>query len=234
MIGDDVLCLGLTRTQIQTLKCSFPLSFSFYQMPCNDFDNPQNIEIMTSKVWCSFINPKKLTPFQLEQILEVHAYATHHTHAAVLLFTDSFTADQKKIVNTKHLHRVDLRSGFDRTMRDLIKIVRKGRFPCWDGMARMQCNMLNDGWYLLDMETSGTDPLENDVISLTISYMADYEILSSETVYIKQASPISEEIEELTGITNAMLENGMTKEQAIDYLDNLPHPAPIITESYDF
>ncbi len=234
MINDDVLCLGITRTQLQTLRCSFPLGFSFYQMACDDINTPQNIEFLTSKAWCAFINPKQLAPDQLEQILEAHSCATKQTHATILLFTEPFTADQRKSVNTTGLHRVNLRSGFDRTLRDVIKIIRKGRTPCWDGMARMRSNMFNDGWYLLDMETSGTDPLESNVISLTVSYMANYKILSSDTVYIKQPIPVSDEIEELTGITNEMLENGITKEQAVDFLNNLPHPAPIITERYDF
>lgn len=43
--------------------------------------------------------------------------------------------------------------------------------------------MLNDGWYLLDMETTGADPLEHDVISLSVSFMADYKIISTETLY---------------------------------------------------
>lgn len=31
-----------------------------------------------------------------------------------------------------------------------------------------------------------------------------------------------------------MLENGVTKEQVVDFLNHLPYPAPIITEQYDF
>ena len=103
------------------------------------------------------------------------------------------------------LHRVDLRAGLDRPLRDAIRIIRKATMPCWDGMARMRSNMFNDGWYLLDMETSGTDPLEDDVISLSISYMANYKIQ-----------------------TNEMLEHGIAKEQVVEYLNNLS--SPIIIE----
>lgn len=84
------------------------------------------------------------------------------------------------------------------------------------------------------METSGIDPLEDDVISLTVSYMANYKILSSDTIYIRKSHPVSKKIEEITGITNEMPENGVTKEQAVNFLNHLPHPAPIITEQYDF
>lgn len=52
----------------------------------------------------------------------------------------------------------------------------------------------------------GADPLEDDIISLSISYMADYKIQSIETLYIKQTQPITERIAAVTGITNEMPE----------------------------
>jgi len=73
--------------------------------------------------------------------------------------------------------------------------------------------------------------LEHDVISLSISFMADYNVLSTETLYIRQINPISADIEEITGISNEMLEQGVTKEQAVEYLNNLSSPSPIIIES---
>lgn len=234
MIDDVVLYLGLTRTQLQILKCGFPFGFTFHSISRDDISAPKDIELIVSGAWCVFLNPKQLTTVHLRQILDAHAYATRHTHAAILLFTEPFTADQEKSVNTKELHRVNLRSGINLNLHNVIKIVSKGRTPCWDGMARMRSNMFNDGWYLLDMETSGTDPLEDDVISLTVSYMANYKLLSSETIYIRQSNPVSEEIEKITGITNEMLENGVTKEHAVDFLNHLPYPAPIITEQYDY
>lgn len=234
MIEDVVLCLGLTRMQIHTLRCKFPISFSFYQISADSLNVENNIDTMVSKAWCVFINPKKLKLNQLQQILLAHEYATHHSHAAILLFTEAFTAEQKESVDTKKLYRVNLRIGLDVVLRDVIDNIRKACMPCWNGMARMRSNMFNDGWYLLDMETSGGDPFEDDVISLSISYMANYKIHSTETIYIKQVSPISERIESTTGITNEMLEQGITKEQAVEYLDNLPTNSPIILESYRY
>lgn len=169
--------------QLHTLRCHFPIGFNFYQVSADTFDDKENIEIAVSKAWCVFINPKKLKPGQLYQIIAAHEYAIQHTHAAILLFTDPFTAEQKESVDTKMLHRIDLRAGMDRALRDTIEIIRKATMPCWDGMARMRSNMLNDGWYLLDMETTGADPLEHDVISLSVSFMADYKIISTETLY---------------------------------------------------
>lgn len=234
MIGFDVLCLGLTRLQFHTLRCHFPCGFSFYDVSSDSLSSDEDIELFVSKAWCAFINPKKLHPGQLSDIIKAHKYATEHTHAAILLFTEVFTKEQKETVDTKSLFRVDLRAGLDKPLRDTIGIVRKAIMPCWDGMARMRSNMLNDGWYLIDIETTGIDPMVDEVISLTVSFMADYEILSSETLYIKPSCPISERIEELTGITNEQLECGITKEEAVKYLMELPSPSPFIFERFSY
>lgn len=234
MIGNDVLCLGLTRLQLQTLRCHFPVGFDFYNISADALKEQNNIEQLVSKAWCAFINPKKLLPGQLNQIIEAHRMATTQTHATILLFTDPFTQEQKQTIDTKKLQRVDLRAGLDKPLRDTIGIVRKAIMPCWDGMARMRSNMLNDGWYLIDIETTGIDPLLDEVISLTVSFMADYKILTSETLYIKPSCPISERIEELTGITNEQLERGITKEEAVKYLMELPSPSPFIFERFSY
>lgn len=235
MIRNDILCLGLTRLQLQTLCCQFPFGFNFHNVSATGLtDDAENIETLVSKSWVAFINPKKLLPGQLSDIVEAHKYATEHTHATILLFTDAFTQEQRATVDTKCLFRVNLRSGMDRNLRKTIDLVRKATMPCWDGMSRMRSNMLNDGWYLVQMETTGLDPTEDDIISLTVSFMADYELLSIETLYIKQNRPLTERIIEITGITDDMLENAITKEEAVKYLQNLPSPSPIIFESAQY
>lgn len=230
MIGHDVLCLGLTRLQFHTLRCHFPFGFSFYNISSESLLDDMNITKMVSEAWCAFINPKKLQPGQLSDIVDAHTYATEHTHAAILLFTDAFTQEQREAVNTKNLIRVDLCAGFDKPLRDTIDVLRKATMPCWDGMAKMRSNMLNDGWYLIDMETTGTDPLEDEIICLTVSFMADYKIESVEKLYIKQSRPLSERVKEITGITDEMLEQGITREEAVKYLRELPSPSPFVFE----
>ena len=234
MIDYTILCYGLTRKQIHTLKCSFSLGYDICAIPDEAIDDCNTLQKVLSNTWCLFINPKKLKTGVLTEILYAHEYATRHTHAAILLFTDPFTEEQKLSVDTNALCRVDLRTGFDATLRKVVELVRKGCMPCWNGMARMRSNMFNDGWYLLDIETSGTDPLESDVISLSVSYMANYKIQFTETLYIKQEQPISEKVESITGSSNEMLEEGLTKEQAVEYLNNLPTCSPIIFESYRY
>ena len=236
MIKNQVLCLGLNRVEMQTLYARFPIHYQFYQVQSEDFDYIQKIKMMVSESVCLFINPKKLSTLQLIDLLSEHEYAAAHTHAAILLFTSAFTKEQRYEVATEDLHHVDLKVRFDKTLRDAVELIRKASMPCWDGLKRMEANMFSDGWYLLDMTSTGIDPTSDEVIAITIAFMGQYELREKETIYIKPSRPLTEEDEAITGIVNEMLENGMSKEEAVSYLENLPHPAPFIieTEKYDY
>lgn len=236
MIKNQILCLGLSRVELQTLYIRFPLLYEFYQLQSEDFDDPQKIKTMVSESLCLFINPKKLNELQLRDLIREHEYATEHTHAAILLFAASFTKEQKYAMETSTLHRVDLRSRFDRTLRDAVEVVRKATMPCWNGLKRMEANGFNDGWYLIDLTSTGLDPTEDELIAVSIAFMGQYEIHEVKTLYIKPSHPLTAEDEAVTGITNEMLKNGISKEEVVAYLENLPHSAPFVieTEKYDY
>lgn len=236
MIKNQILCFGLTRVELQTLYTRFPLLYQFYQLQNEDFDDLQKLKEMVSESLCLFINPRKLNAWQLHDLVQEHEVATEHTHAAILLFTDSFTNEQKQSLSNKEFHRVDLKSRFDRTLRDTIEMVRQAAMPCWDGLKRMEANGFNDGWYLLDLTSTGLDPLQNELVSISIAFMGNYELREIETIYIKPSRPLTEEDEAITGVTNEMLINGVSKEEAIEHLESLPHQAPFIidTEKYDY
>ena len=231
MIENQILCLGLSRVELQTLYCRFPLLHQFYQVQPDDFDDPEKLSVMIGTSLCLFLNPKKLTPEQLIILTREHRYAKEEGHAAIMLFTSAFTKEQRQAVNTKELFRVDLKARFDRTLRDTVDVIRKATMPCWNGLKRMESNMFNDGWYLVDFDASGTDPLNDEMISLSIAYMANYEIKETHLFYIKPEDPISDKIERITGITNEMLENGITKAEAVEFLNTLGYNAPIVLET---
>lgn len=231
MIENQIFYTGLSRVELQSLRCRFPISFQFVPFPAEDLENDEKAMFIVSNAWCVFVNPKKLTAEQLDVLTFNHDIATRRTHAALLLFTQSFTREQQKRLHTDDLNRIDLCSRFDRPLRDAEDIVRKATMPCWAGLNRMKGNGFNDGWYFIDFETTGTDPLEDDILSVSIAYMANYQIWEVEKFYIQQSNPISEEMEKELGITNEMLKGGITKTELVEYLQKLPHPAPIILET---
>ena len=69
MIKNQILCLGLSRVELQTLYIRFPILYQFYQVQSEDFDDIQKIKMMVSESVCLFINPKKLNGLQLSDLL---------------------------------------------------------------------------------------------------------------------------------------------------------------------
>ena len=119
----DVVCLGLTRMQMHTLRCHFPIVYDLCPISSEALQDGEKIAYVMEKACCTFINPKALEAGQLQRILEAHEYATRHTAATMLLFTDAFTAEQKSAVDTKSLHRVNLRRGRDFDLKDVITLM---------------------------------------------------------------------------------------------------------------
>lgn len=232
MIKNQILVFGLTRLEMQTLYTRFPLLYQFYQVRGEDFDDLQKVEQMVTKSACLFINPKKLTTAQLNDLITFHTMAATRAHTSILVFTATFTREQKGIAEGRKLHRVDLKTRVDRTLRDTVKIVRKGTMPCWSSMAKMKANMFDDGWYLISFETSGPDPLEDDIFSITIAYMANYKIQMTWKLNITPDGYAHDDNETMVDF---VIEKKVTKQGAIDFLNDLRYPAPVIfkQEEYD-
>ena len=234
MRNPTITYLGLSRLQFQTLKCLFPIRYSMVEITAAFLEKEENIKQLVSTEGCIFINPQKLNITQLQDILFLHEYAKAHTHAALLVFTNPFTAEQALGVSTKSLYRVNLIRGLDNTLLRIVKHLKKACTPCSPNFTEMAANMFNDGWYFIDIETSGFDPLDDDIISLSVSYMANYQIKSVQQYYVKPRNKIPENIEELTGITNEMLDRGISKAELVKILKELPSPSPLIfySDSY--
>lgn len=233
MIENKIYYLGLSRVEVQCIRSRFPISFQLVPFVPEDLEDDAKTIRLVSTAWCVFVNPKKLNCDQLEHLIFCHENAIRHTHAVLLLFTDSFTREQKHRLHTEDLRQINLHSRLDRPLRDAAEIARKGTMPCWDHLKRIEANMFNDAWYLIDMETSGSDPLEDDILSISIARMANYDITGHQQFFIRQNHPISEEIEQITGISNEMLAQGITKEEMVKYLREIPFPALILeSEKY--
>lgn len=229
-----IVYFGLSRLQLQTLMCHFPIRTEFVKIDESCFESEEEMKKLVSTEGCVFLNPQKLSTIYLGKILDMHESAKCNTHATLLLFSNRFTKQQIQAFDTKRLHIANLTRGRDRELLRAVKHIKSALTPCSNDFDSMRYNMFGDGWYLVDFETSGIDPLSDEIISFTISYMSDYHLESTNTYYIKQKNSISKDIEALTGITNEMLENGIEKGEIVRILKNLPSPSPIIlySESY--
>lgn len=82
----------------------------------------------------------------------------------------------------------------------------------------------NDCWQLLDVETSGLDRQEDDIIALRLSCMEDRQITREREILVRPRRPLRPWAEGLTGISNQTLEQAMPLDEAIGQLEALDAP----------
>ena len=65
---NDVFCIGLTRTELQTLRVLLPTTFPILTTEPDALDEAM-IEHIAEQARCVVLNPKRLTAAQLEEFL---------------------------------------------------------------------------------------------------------------------------------------------------------------------
>ena len=231
MIEKNIYLYGLTNVQRRIIISHIPQGFHYRNIREDDIMTDEAIEKIVSKSWVSFINPRKLSVEELGRIIEAHRYAKHHSHASMLEFTEWFTREQKKSGITKGYSEDNIRHNWANWRFPM------GMFeafePYWNNIEAIRGRLFGDDWYLLSLETTGKDVLEDDILSITIKHMTRYRICSTEILYIKQDRPISESVTKYTCITNEMCEAGITREEAAAYLNGLSAPVIVGNDSID-
>lgn len=81
-----------------------------------------------------------------------------------------------------------------------------------------------DRWWLLDVETSGLDRQEDDIIALRLACMEDFKITQERELLIRPRRPLRAWAEGVTGISNQMLEQALPLAEALRELDTLDGP----------
>lgn len=82
----------------------------------------------------------------------------------------------------------------------------------------------NGHWQLLDVETSGLDRQEDDVIALRLACMEDRQIMQEREILVRPRRPLRAWAEGLTGVSNEALEQAVPLEEAIGQLEALDTP----------
>ena len=79
-------------------------------------------------------------------------------------------------------------------------------------------------WWLLDVETSGLNRQEDDIIALRLACMEDFSITEEREILIRPRQPLSPWAEKLTGIINQALEQALSPDEAVSQLEELDGP----------
>lgn len=228
----NILTIGLTRGEMQTLKLSLPLFFEItICQDTGDFLRQEEDTIVRTMTdyCCVIVNPQKLPHSgMLSHLVEMHEFAVREAKYArppLLLFSTSPTREQRSMNReVRDIPVADFHAGLNRTRRQAMDTLKTASLPTWSDIEPMRANMLNDGWLLVDMETTGPHPTLDDIVVLRYAYMANFEIVFERTVYIRQNEPLSPEDAEWLGVTNEMAKNSVTLPEAIEKMtDDLPY-----------
>ena len=93
---------------------------------------------------------------------------------------------------------------------------------------------MTDG--IIDLETTGVDVWKDSIICIRLAYMANYKIVGQpQMIYIRQSKPLPDGISKLTGITDEMLAQGISLEEAVEQLEGLScSDTPFVFTSEEF
>lgn len=234
---NDIFCIGLTRTELQTLRVLIPATFPILTTEPDALDEAM-IEHIAEQARCVVLNPKRITTVQLEDFLYAQGRLLENKRPVpILLFSANMTREQHHEIRMPEypILVIDLHKRIDRNRKLAVKLLRESSLPCWQGRYTMRGNMLNDGWWLIDIETTGLDAWKDRILSIRYTKMANYEVRGETTLYIRQPEPLPERISELTGITDDMLARGISLEEAVSELETLPcKDTPFVFTGEDF
>ena len=235
---NDIFCVGLTRTELQTLGVLLPITFRIIPVSLEALDHAAVVRVI-DQARCIILNPKRLSVDLLDDFLRGQDYQRRNdAPVPIILFSDTMAREPRREVFIPEypILSVDLHERFDRNRNLAVKLLRESTLPCWQNREVMRSNMFNDAWYLLDIETTGLDRWKDRIIAIRVARMANYEInWERPTIYIRQAEPLPAQISEITGITDNMLAGGVSMEEALEELDSLPcKDTPFLFANEDF
>ena len=205
---NDIFCVGLTRTELQTLGVLLPITFRIIPVSSEELDHAAVVRVI-DQARCIILNPKRLSVDLLDDFLRGQDYQRwNDAPVPIILFSDTMTREQRREVFMPEypILSVDLHERFDRNRNLAVKLLRESALPCWQNRKVMRSNMFNDAWYLLDIETTGLDRWKDRIIAIRIARMANYEInWERPTIYIRQAEPLPAQISETVSYTHLTL-----------------------------
>ena len=75
--------------------------------------------------------------------------------------------------------------------------------------------MFEDSFVIVDLETTGLSPLNSEIIEIGAIKVLNNEVVDTMDVFVKPSRPLSPFTTRLTGITNEMVDEGLSIKQAL-------------------
>lgn len=75
--------------------------------------------------------------------------------------------------------------------------------------------MFEDSFVIVDLETTGLSPLNSEIIEIGAIKVVNNEVVDTMEVFVRPSRPLSPFTTRLTGITNEMVDEGLSIKQAL-------------------
>ena len=163
-------------------------------------------DILTTPCDCIVFAPSKMNAMQIAQMNEIY-----EDEKRILML--SVESDETKFgfpVNT-----INLAKNVIRPHKKLNFFFKSVSIPC---VINGDGYMLNDGFVVIDIETTGLDKEVDELIFVSAIRIANYKIVDTFEMLIKPTQLIPKEIEDFCGITNEMVSEAESAEKVIKKL----------------
>ena len=150
-------------------------------------------DILTTPCNCIVFAPSKMNAMQKAQMNEIY-----EGEKRILMLS----VESNKTKFRFPTHTINLAKNITRPHKKLNSFFESVTIPC---ISNSDGYMLNDGFVVVDIETTGLDKEVDELIFVSAVRIANYKIIDTFEMLIKPTKPIPKEIEDLCEITNEMV-----------------------------
>ncbi len=94
--------------------------------------------------------------------------------------------------------------------------------------------MFEDSFVIVDLETTGLSPKNSEIIEIGAIKVVNNKVVDKMDVFVKPSRPLPWFITNLTGITNEMVDEGLSAKEAIKVFDEFSYGMRLMAHNARF
>ena len=94
--------------------------------------------------------------------------------------------------------------------------------------------MFEDSFVIVDLETTGLSPINSEIIEIGAIKVVNNEVVDTMDVFVKPSRPLSPFTTRLTGITNEMVDEGLSIKQALKVFEEFSYGMRLMAHNAKF
>ena len=94
--------------------------------------------------------------------------------------------------------------------------------------------MFEDSFVIVDLETTGLSPINSEIIEIGAIKVVNNEVVDTMDVFVRPSRPLSPFTTRLTGITNEMVDEGLSIKQALKVFEEFSYGMRLMAHNAKF